>query len=247
MRLRLRIAYDGAPFCGWQSQTGGGSVQDHLATALGKIAGGPITLHGAGRTDAGVHALGQVAHADVPDGRTPATWLAALNGNLPPQIRVLAAARARPEFHARFSATGKLYRYRLCTHTVLPPHELGRAWHLPIPINRALLAAASARLVGRHDFRKFSANRGTPVADTVRALHRISSRRRHGVLEIDFEGDGFLYKMVRLLTGTLVRIASGKEPVALIDDLLGGHGRPGAAAPAHGLWLMKVHYGGGPR
>jgi len=246
MRLRLRIAYDGGPFCGWQSQSGGGSVQDHLATALTRIAGHRVIVHGAGRTDAGVHALAQVAHADVPGGRTTATWLAALNGNLPAQIRVRSVLRAAPDFHARYSATGKLYRYRLCTDPVLPPHEIGRAWHLPSLVDRSLLADAAARLLGRHDFRKFSANRGTPVADTRRTLHRISTRRRNGILEIDFEGDGFLYKMVRLLTGTLIRIATAKAPVQRINDLLAGHGQAGPASPAHGLWLIRVHYGRQP-
>ncbi|MDD5198583.1 MAG: tRNA pseudouridine synthase A, partial [Terrimicrobiaceae bacterium] len=177
--MRLTIAYDGARFSGWQSQTGGGTVQDAIETALAKIAKAKITLHGAGRTDAGVHALGQVAHFDAPaDSRmAPADWLRALNANLPAAVRILRTSHARADFHARFSATGKIYRYELFTGAVLPPHRHERAWHVPGGVDAARLRETLQIFIGSHDFRAFTANRGKPVADSVRRITAIRVAR----------------------------------------------------------------------
>jgi tRNA pseudouridine38-40 synthase len=247
-RLKLTIAYDGRRFSGWQSQAGGNGVQDHLESALLAVDRIQVRVHGSGRTDAGVHGLGQVAHVDVPRGRhAPATWQAALNANLPREIRVIRASRVRgghDGFHARFSATGKRYIYRLWNASYMHPLEIGRAWYVPRALDFALLRKAAALLVGRHDFARFSANRGQPATDTVRTIRRISITRRGPVVTLAFEGDGFLYKMVRLLTGTLVRVAEGRAPVSFISDLLSPkvRARTHFSAPAEGLYLARVFY-----
>ena len=245
-RLRLTVAYDGRPFAGWQSQARGNTVQDYLEAAFAKLCGGQrIPIHGSGRTDAGVHAIGQVAHVDVPDRvrHTPERWRGALNSYLPPEIRVLAVHLARPDFHARFLARGKVYRYRIWNAPVLDPLEHGRVWHFPHPLDLSTLQCASELLLGEHDFAGFSANRGKPDENTVRTIRRIAVRRRAALIIMDFEGDGFLYKMVRLLTGTMVRCAQGRASLEWISELLAANGKKTSfAAPAEGLYLLRVQY-----
>ena len=245
-RLRLRIAYDGRPFQGWQSQAHHDTVQDRLEAAFAALCGGQrVAVHGSGRTDAGVHACGQVAHADV-----PAPWRhdtqrsrAALNAHLRPEIRVLEVRFVTVAFHARYSAQGKIYRYRIWNDPVLNPFEIGRAWHLPGELDEAILKEAAQRLIGRRDFSPFAANRGQPEADTVRTVRRVAVRRQAAQWTLDFEGDGFLYKMVRLLTGSIVRCAQGRASLSWLDGLLAGDGKTSFAAPAEGLYLMRVLYG----
>lgn len=246
-RLKLTIAYDGAPFAGWQSQVGGNTVQDLVEAALAKIAKTEIAIHGSGRTDAGVHALGQVAHFDAPaDSRmTPESWLRALNANLPPEIRILRAARAAADFHARFSAQGKTYRYELWTGPVLPPHLHRRAWQVATTPDFARLREALEVFGGEHDFRAFTANRGgKPVEDTVRRITAIRATRSGPLWRITFEGGGFLYKMVRMLTGAAVRVAQGREDSSTLRRLLAEprSGRWSHVAPADGLTLVRVRY-----
>jgi tRNA pseudouridine38-40 synthase len=247
-RIKLTIAYDGAPFDGWQSQATANGVQDHIEAAFVAVAGLRLRIHGSGRTDAGVHATGQIAHVDLPRGKlTPATWMAALNANLPDGIRITRASRVRggeEGFHARFSAKGKRYIYRLWNATYMHPLEIGRAWHVPRALDPALLRAAAAKLVGRHDFARFTANRGQKEPDTVRTIHRVSVRSRGPLVTLTFEGDGFLYKMVRLLTGTIVRVAEKRAPLSFIDDLLDTHvkARTHFMGVADGLYLSRVFY-----
>ena len=247
-RLRLVIAYDGRPFQGWQSQAHGDTIQDRLEAAFAAMCEGRrIPVHGSGRTDAGVHAHGQVAHADVPVERqhTPERWRGALNAHLPPAIRVKTVRFVNAGFHARFSAMGKIYRYRIWNGPVLDPFEVGRAWHLPAALDTEMLRRASGLLVGKHDFAAFAANRGKPDKNTERTIKTIKLRHRGPLLTLDFEGDGFLYKMVRLLTGSLVRCAQGRATVDWITGLLGGRdGKTHFAAPAEGLYLLKVLYWG---
>ena len=244
--LRLLIAYDGRPFRGWQSQATGDAVQDHLEAAFQKIVGYRVVVHGSGRTDAGVHALGQVAHAEVPDGVLAVErWPAAINANLPLAIRVLSITRARKGFHARFSARGKIYTYRIWNAPVLHPLELGRAWHVIPPLDLAALRANARDLTGTHDFASFAARRSKADEDTVRTIRSIGVIRRGALVTLRFEGNGFLYKMVRLLTGTLVRCGMHRMDAATLQTFLAAPGREKShfAAPAEGLYLTRVLYG----
>ena len=246
-RLRLIVAYDGMPFAGWQSQANGNGVQDHLETAFAKLCGGErIVIHGSGRTDAGVHARGQVAHADVPNlaRHTREQWRGALNAYLPAQIRVKAVHHAAPGFHARFDTSGKIYRYRIWNSPVFSPFESGRAWHFSNALDFSVLAETAQLFVGEHDFAAFSANRGKPVETTVRTIRRVTVRQRRALVTLEYEGNGFLYKMVRLLTGALVRCAQGRASPEWIGRLLAGQaGKNSFAAPAAGLYLLRVLYG----
>ncbi|MBU3664800.1 MAG: tRNA pseudouridine(38-40) synthase TruA [Chthoniobacterales bacterium] len=245
MRLKLRVAYDGAAFRGWQSQREGGAVQDVLREAFACCAGGaPVSVQGSGRTDTGVHATGQVAHVDVPDGRDPRSWQRAVNAVLPPSVRILSCIRASRDFHARYSATGKSYDYLIWTGEVLPPHLAGRCWHVRPAPDVSLLRQAAQALRGRHDFRGFAANRGTPVHSTVRHLRSVTVTARGPRVRLRFEGDGFLYKMVRMLAAAMVRFAQGKAGLGdLLARLEGCDSRlPREVAPAAGLYLVRVDY-----
>jgi tRNA pseudouridine38-40 synthase len=211
-----------------------------LQRAFAKICGGRIVVHGAGRTDAGVHALAQCAHVDVPERKID--WLSALNANLPREIRVERCSRVRDDFHARFSAKGKIYRYRIWNAPVLSPFEHGRAWHLPGTLDFDRLKNAAILFEGTHDFAAFAANRGKPVNDTTRTIFKVTVQRRQALLTLTFDGSGFLYKMVRLMTGTLVRVAQGHAEPRLLTNLLAGKLKTSFAAPAEGLYLVRVRY-----
>ncbi len=246
-RLKLVLAYDGAPFAGWQSQKNGEAVQDHLERALARVTGRKLRLHGAGRTDAGVHALAQVAHVDLPHrSLDEAQWPAAFNASLVPALRVLRCHYVAETFHARFSARGKIYRYRIWNDRILPPFEAGRAWLVAAPLDLEAMREAAGAFVGRHDFASFAANRGQPVPDTRRTVESVRIGLRGRRLTIEVAGDGFLYKMVRLMVGALVR--AGRLPGAggEIRSRLANPGRafPAArfVAPAAGLILVRVRY-----
>src|SRR4029077_16816875 len=159
-RLKLVISYDGRDFAGWQSQKHGNTVQDQLEAAFDRVCGTRLAVTGSGRTGSGVHALAHGAHVDVPAGQFPAErWLKALNGVLPPAIRILRAGFVGQSFHARFSVKGKGYRYRIINGAVRTPLEIGRAWHVSSPLDRGLLGRAAKLFTGRHDFAAFAANR----------------------------------------------------------------------------------------
>jgi tRNA pseudouridine38-40 synthase len=246
-RLKLIVSYDGSAFSGWQSQASRNTIQDRLEKAFERICSEPVRVHGAGRTDAGVHALAQCAHADLPRRRyKPDRWVSALNGLLPPAIRVMQCRFVSDTFHARFSAKGKTYRYRIWNAAVLPALESGRAWHVArsLDFNRIVLAATE--FCGEHDFKSFSANRGTAVTNTVRVIRAVRVRRAGACISIDFEGDGFLYKMVRMMVGTLVRVglneSSPHEVSARLRSPRSAISRGRTAAPADGLFLVRVRY-----
>jgi len=244
-RLKVIIAYDGAPFAGWQSQSHRNTVQDHLERAFERVLGKPVRAHGAGRTDAGVHALAQCAHVDLPNDRlSAARWAQALNALLPPTIRVLRCQYVSNDFHARLSAKGKIYRYRIWLAPVLPPFEYHRAWHIPRPIDPKILKRASKQFVGTHDFAGFAANRGKQEKSTVRTIYSVRVRHQGPCVTIEFDGDGFLYKMVRLIVGSLVKSALGKMPIEDVAARLnsGQVGVARFAAPAEGLFLVRVRY-----
>lgn len=244
-RLKLIIAYNGAPFRGWQSQANADTVQDRIENAFARVAGEKIRVHGAGRTDTGVHALGQCAHTDVPPTKLPAdVWQNALNASLPPEIRIVRCRFVGSAFHARFSACGKVYRYRIGTLPVLSPFEIDRAWHLAGPLNDATLRACAAAFVGTHDFAGFAANRGRAPTSTTRTIRSVRVRRTASTTVIEFDGDGFLYKMVRLMVGAIIRCAQAKENLAEVQHRLEEPGSEGArlVAPAAGLTLVRVRY-----
>jgi tRNA pseudouridine38-40 synthase len=246
-RLKIIVAYDGGPFAGWQSQPNGNGIQDHLENAFEQICSARVRVHGAGRTDAGVHALAQCAHVDLPTRRYDSDrWRAALNGILPPTIRIMRSGFAAQSFHARFSAKGKIYRYRVWNDEVLPPLENGRAWHVRDPLDRDAIAAAAKLFVGRHNFAGFAANRGAPVADSTRTIRRVSVRHSGHFLVLEFEADGFLYKMVRLMVGALVAIGLKKVCGEEIRTRLLHSGQrlcqARNVAPAGGLFLVRVRY-----
>ncbi|MEM6910489.1 MAG: tRNA pseudouridine(38-40) synthase TruA [Verrucomicrobiota bacterium] len=254
-RIRLTVAYDGRPYQGWQSQPSGHTIQDHLERALEAVAGQRLRVHASGRTDSGVHALGQTIHFDAPsDSRLqPKNWLAALNSHLPRTIRIMDAERRGPDFHARFSAQAKTYRYRLYVGHVLPPQLAGMAWHLREMPELSTLLATSDLLLGRHDFSAFAANRsdGSDAAHGSGQNERTISSARWLIgdegLFFDITGDGFLYRMVRLIVGALLRTAEGQMDVAEFGALLDQpRDRPlkksPFCAPADGLTLLRVTY-----
>ena len=243
-RLKLIVAYDGAPFAGWQSQSHSNTVQDHLERALERVIGRVARVHGAGRTDAGVHALAQCAHVDVLKFLPTDRWIKALNGLLPSTIRVLRCRYVSNDFHARLSAKGKIYRYRIWTAPVLPPFEYRRVWHIPRPLDLRVVKTAAKHFVGTHDFAGFAANRGKAERSTVRTINSVSVRQNGPCVIIEFDGDGFLYKMVRLMVGALVKCALGKMRIEEITSRLHS-GAPGTGrftAPAEGLHLVRVRY-----
>lgn len=246
-RLKFIVAYDGGPFAGWQSQANRNGIQDHLETAFERICSQRVRVHGAGRTDAGVHAVAQCAHVDLPVRRYGTErWTSALNGLLPPTIRIMRCRFVSEAFHARFSAKAKTYRYRIWNGDVLPPLESGRAWHVRNDLNTAAMITAASNFVGRHDFASFAANRGAPVTDTMRTISNIRLRQSGPRISIEVEGDGFLYKMVRLIVGTLVRVGLGKaapdEIRSRLDAPRRGNRHSRDAAPAAGLFLVRVRY-----
>ncbi len=243
-RLKLIVAYDGAPFAGWQSQSHRNTVQDHLERAFERVSGGVVRVHGAGRTDAGVHALAQCAHVDVLKFLPPDRWIKALNALLPPAIRVLRCRYVSQDFNARLSAKGKIYRYTIWTAPILPPFEYRRAWHIAQPLDLKILKSAAKHFVGTHDFAAFAANRGKPEQSTIRTINSVRVRKKGPCITIEFDGDGFLYKMARLMVGALVNCVRGKIRIEEITARLhfGKVGSARYAAPAEGLYLVRVHY-----
>ena len=251
-RFLFTCAYDGAPYCGWQSQRGGGSVQDCVEAAVERVLHRPLRICAAGRTDAGVHALAQRFHLDAPElcRLDERSWVAALNAHLPASVRVMAARRVPPDFHARFDAVGKLYEYRLWSGAVLPPHLAARAWHHPHALCLPTLRAALELYCGEHDFRLFAARRGNepdpPPADFyLRTIYSATCTEEDELLRLRFHGNGFMYRMVRLLVGSACRVAAGRAPLSMIENALSAPAtgeKTRYCAPAGGLYLSQVLY-----
>jgi tRNA pseudouridine38-40 synthase len=247
LKFKLTIAYDGTAYEGWQVQKIGTGVQEKVEAALKKLFPSHPRVHSSSRTDTGVHALGMVAHFEVPRAECPMTGrklALALNAWLPEDIRVLSASRARELFHARFSAKGKQYRYSLWNHPAMNPLLRHTAWHVPRPLDLAAIRQAATQFVGRHDFQSFAANPGYRKESTVRTLSRCDVLRQGSLITILIEGDGFLYKMCRGIVGTLVQVGLGKFGSDEIGKILSRADRrlAGMTAPAHGLVLWKVFY-----
>jgi tRNA pseudouridine38-40 synthase len=244
--LKITLQYDGTDFVGWQRQASGTSIQGLLEAALRPIEGGAVTVHGAGRTDAGVHALGQVCSCTLTATIEPATLARALNAVLPPEVRVTQAEVAADDFHARFSATGKIYDYRIVSAAFVSPFVRRYVWHILPPLDVASMEAASAVLVGEHDFAAFQAA-GSEVHTSIRTIRRIDWSGTGGAddpLVLRIEGNGFLRHMVRTIAGTLVEIGLRRRPAGTIGEILDSkaRARAGATAPASGLFLRQVLY-----
>ncbi len=252
--LKLTIAYDGTRLVGWQRQSAGESVQGLLEDALTRLEGGPVTVHGAGRTDAGVHAIGQVASVQLTCSHDTATLARALNAQLTADVRVLSVEDTAPDFHARFSARSKTYRYLLCHALVADPFERAFAWHVPEPLDLEAMRRAAPALVGTHDFAAFQ-SAGSETHGTVRTVFRselitldeatfLRPRVFCPLLAYEICGDGFLRHMVRAIVGTLVEVGRGRRDPETIAALLhdGQRAEAGRTAPAQGLFLVRVDY-----
>ncbi len=249
-RLRLTIAYDGTQFAGWQLQAPGGgrSVQGCLEEALGTLCGQPVRLHGAGRTDSGVHAMAQVAHLDVPEAKAGLPWQRALNARLPPDVSIVAADLVADDFHARFSATGKVYRYTLWVERAyILPWRRAYVWNVGrfAPLDVAAMDACAGLFAGFHDFAAFC-NAGSEPASTSRLVHGVTRLASPSPLEMtwEFRAEGFLKQMVRNLMGALVAVGRGKvSPEDIRSVLTMGQRRLAPpTAPASGLCLVGVEY-----
>lgn len=242
-QIRLIVEYDGTSLCGWQRQRGQPTVQQHLEESLAEMFQHEIRLTGASRTDAGVHARGQVAcfHTE----RTiPVHGIRrGLNSMLPPMIAIVDAAEVPDDFHPRFSASGKHYRYTVWTRRERSPMLRDRSWHHPEPLDLQPMREAAAGLVGEHDFAAFRAS-GCSARTTVRRIESIDLARTGDVVTLDIRGNAFLRNMVRIVTGTLAEVGSGRRPLAQVAEILAGKDRTkaGFTAPPQGLELVEVRY-----
>ncbi len=244
-RVRLIVEYDGTAYVGWQRQENGPSVQQALETALFRVTGESAALFGSGRTDSGVHARAQVAHFDT-SVRMPADKFAiAMNMYLAPDIRVLFSEECAPDFHARFSAKEKTYRYTVQTGPHARVFTRATALHAHAPLARAPMARAAADCVGTHDFSAFM-SAGTTMENTVRQILAAAWTQEGALLNFDVTGTGFLYNMVRILVGTMLEIGTGKRNENAISLAIasGLRADAGPTAPPQGLTLMRVRYPG---
>jgi tRNA pseudouridine38-40 synthase len=243
MRIALGIEYDGSRFLGWQTQPGGGTVQDALESALATIAATPVSVSCAGRTDRGVHALGQVVHFDTVAERPDSAWVRGVNAVLPDSVAVLWARRVRAEFHARYSARSRTYRYVLLNRAVRPALAARHAGWCHAPLEMEPMRAAAALLLGEHDFSAFRSaecQAGTPI----RTLHGLDIERRGERIDFVLRANAFLHHMVRNLVGTLIYVGRGKHPAEWAREVLESRDRA-LAAPTYaaaGLYLEAVEY-----
>jgi tRNA pseudouridine38-40 synthase len=246
---KLTLAYDGTGLVGWQRQPAGTSVQGLLEDALARLTGaGRVVVTGAGRTDAGVHALGQVASVELDTRLSERELQRGLNALLPAAVRVLALEAAEPGFHARFAATAKRYEYHLIHGPLISPFDVRYAWHVPYALDLAAMRAALPALAGRHDFAAFQST-GSDIEGTVRTLHDVTLTEQPADaggrrLVLGLTGDGFLRHMVRAIAGTLVEIGRGRWPAAHLAAILAARDRSqaGPTAPPQGLFLVFVRY-----
>ena len=244
MRYRLTLEYDGAPFVGWQRQDNGPSVQGALEAAIEKLSGERVTVTGSGRTDAGVHALGQVAHFDLVKEFEPGKVRDALNYYLRPDpVVVLQADAADSEFHARFSATARHYLFRILNRRSPPALEEGRVWHVSPKLDAEAMHAAAQFLVGQHDFTTFRAAE-CQAQSPVKTLDRLDVSRRADEIHIEASARSFLHHQIRSFTGTLKLVGEGKWTPRDVADALAAKDRArcGPVAPPDGLYLVKVDY-----
>lgn len=243
---KLIIAYDGTDFCGWQIQPHATSIQSTIEQALFVCLKQEIRLIGAGRTDAGVHAKGQVAHFKFYEPLDLQRLKRSLNGLLCSSIRIIEIQEAPPTFHAQKSAISKEYHYQIALEETVLPFDKPYVWHMRHTLNRTLLTEAASLFLGKHNFSAFAnaQDKGAASKNPYRTIFRLDRIDTDYGIRLEFEGNGFLYKMVRNITGMLVSVATGKRPLHDISMLLQGAPRSLAdkAAPPHGLFLIRVSY-----
>lgn len=241
--IKLTLAYDGSAYVGWQIQPNGMSIQQRLEEALCQLTGSVHQTHSSGRTDAGVHALGMVCHFTTERVLPLSAWREGVNRLLPEDIAVRSAEKVGADFHARFSARGKCYRYSLLLDPVRSPLDRQTRWRIQSPLDVERMRAAAAEFVGCHDFSAFR-GAGCAARTTDREVYAIDFHLNGRHLDLDVSGSGFLRHMVRMLVGTLVQVGRGKRPPEDVAAMLKKPGSvpPAVTAPAHGLCLMKVWY-----
>lgn len=243
---KLLIAYDGTNYSGWQTQTNATAIQTLIENALQILLKSKTPITGAGRTDAGVHAYGQAAHFNSENLLDTARIKASLNGLLPPDIRILDLTLVDNSFHARYNALSKEYHYHLHLHPVQDPHKRLYSHHVPHPVDESLLKQGALLFVGTHDFTSFAneAHQGCAAKNAIRTIFRLDIVPEEGGLRLEFEGSGFLYKMVRNITGTLLDISCRKLSLEEIPLIFAAKNRckAGRIAPACGLFLKKIQY-----
>ena len=247
LKFKLLIAYDGTNYEGWQIQKIGTGVQQLIEEAFRKVFPSLTRIHSSSRTDTGVHALGMVAHVEIPRDEFKmalAKLPLAINAHLPQDIRIVSATRASEKFHARFDATGKQYRYFVWNHAAMNPLLRTQAWHVSQKLDVAAMRHAAKLFLGKHDFKSFAGTRNYEMETTVRTLTRCDIRKSGPLLTFYIEGDGFLYKMCRGIVGTLVQLGRGKFSEGDIKAMLAARDRrvAGMTSPAHGLVLWRVFY-----
>ncbi len=243
MRIALRIEYDGSGFAGWQRQPGQRTVQRAVEEALSRVADHPVEVTCAGRTDAGVHATGQVVHFDTPAHRADHAWLLGGNSHLPEDAALRAVRVVDDDFHARFCAVRRSYLYRIVNRRMRPALGRGLAWWVHRPLDEARMAAAASLLLGEHDFSSFRAAE-CQAEHAVRTLYRLDVSRHGDEVHLLVEANAFLHHMVRNLAGVLVAIGGGAQPTGWAAEVLAARDRRVAAvtAPPHGLCFRAVHY-----
>jgi len=243
MNIKIIVEYDGTHYCGWQNQNNGLAVQMAIEQAIARVEGHRVPLHGAGRTDAGVHALGMCANFHPQVAIPPEKWALVLNTHLPDDIRVVASCAAEEDFHARFDAVGKHYRYTMFYRNIASALDSRRSWHIYGPMDVAHMQRQARLLEGTHDFVGFVASGGKKNA-TVKTIYRSTLTCCGDYWYYDVWGNGFLYNMVRIIAGTLVDMGKGKLPGVTMEDVITAKHRlsAGMTAPAQGLCLMEVFY-----
>jgi len=243
-RFKATLAYDGGGFCGWQIQPRQPTVQGVLQEALAEIEGGPVAVQGSGRTDAGVHALAQVASFDLRNPIPAANLQKAINRLLPEAVRVLSVEEAPAGFHARHAATAKTYEYRIWRGELCPPFLCRYVWPFPYPLDEAAMMEAAPAFEGAHDFRSLAASGGQELESTVRTVFCSRLERASEQLVYRVRGTGFLYRMVRNIVGTLVEVGRSNLKPAEVAEILAARRRSaaGPTVPARGLFLVHVEY-----
>lgn len=241
--IQIIISYRGTNYCGWQVQPNGLTIQAVIIRAIKELTGESVTLIGSGRTDAGVHALGQSANFFTNSTIPPELWHRALNTRLPVDIRVINSRECSPDFHSRYHAKGKSYGYKLLTSPVASPFLADLAFHVSRTLDWAAMEEAAASFLGDHDFTAFMAS-GSSIKTTIRKITEISFTKHDDLWEMTFIGNGFLYNMVRIMVGTLYEVGYGRLKPQDIKKIIDGKDRSkaGITAPPHGLYLKEVYY-----